>query len=55
MAAITTRPATVHDREALCRLYHASHQFHVRGVPDRLVILGEPLDTYEQMIILPPS
>jgi hypothetical protein len=36
-------------------LYHASHQFHVRGVPDRLVILGEPLDTYEQMIILPPS
>jgi GNAT superfamily N-acetyltransferase len=41
------RLANLQDREALCRLYFEFHEFHVRGVPDRLLSLGEPLDTYE--------
>lgn len=40
-------PVTIHlagtpDLEALCRLYVDFHEFHVRGVPDRLQSLGEP-------------
>jgi GNAT superfamily N-acetyltransferase len=47
MTAITIRPATLDDREALCTLYHEFHEFHVRGVPDRLLSLGRPPETYE--------
>jgi GNAT superfamily N-acetyltransferase len=47
MNAITVRKAGVRDREALCRLYHEFHEFHVREVPDRLLSLGDPPDTYE--------
>ena len=45
--AITIRPAVMQDRETLCRVYHEFHQFHVRGVPDRLLSLGEPPESYE--------
>ena len=34
------------DLEALCRLYVGFHEFHVRGVPDRLISLGGP-DAYD--------
>jgi GNAT superfamily N-acetyltransferase len=47
MNTIIVKLAANHDREALCRLYHEFHEFHVHGVPDRLLSLGEPLDTYE--------
>ena len=35
------RRATRDDRTALCRLYYEFHEFHVRGVPDRLAPLGD--------------
>jgi GNAT superfamily N-acetyltransferase len=47
METISVRLAELRDREALCRLYHEFHQFHVRGVPDRLLGLGEPPESYE--------
>jgi GNAT superfamily N-acetyltransferase len=47
MNAVITRLASTHDIEALCRLYFEFHEFHVRGVPDRLLGSGEPLDSYE--------
>ena len=47
MSAITIRRAVSGDREAICRLYHEFHEFHVRGVKGRLLSLGEPPDTYE--------
>ena len=46
MNAVIIRLAELNEREALCKLYHAFHQFHVRGVPDRLLSLGEPPETY---------
>jgi GNAT superfamily N-acetyltransferase len=46
MNAVIVRPAGMQDLEALCRLYLEFHEFHVRGVPDRLVSLGEP-DAYD--------
>jgi len=45
MEAVGVRSAELRDREALCRLYHEFHEYHVRGVPDRLHSLGEPPDT----------
>jgi GNAT superfamily N-acetyltransferase len=48
MSTVIVRPAANHDRGALCRLYHEFHEFHVRGVPDRLLSLGEPPATYAQ-------
>ena len=47
MSTVIVRPAANHDRGALCRLYHEFHEFHVRGVPDRLLSLGEPPATHE--------
>lgn len=47
MGAVTIRLADMQDIEALCRLYFEFHEFHVRGVPDRLLSLAEPPDTYE--------
>ena len=47
MDPVVIRLAKLHEREALCKLYHAFHQFHVRGVPDRLLSLGEPPETYK--------
>jgi GNAT superfamily N-acetyltransferase len=44
--AVSVRSAELRDREALCRLYYEFHEYHVRGVPDRLRGLGEPPDTY---------
>jgi GNAT superfamily N-acetyltransferase len=44
---VIIRPARLDDRESLCRLYHAFHEFHVFGVPGRLVGLGEPPDDCE--------
>ena len=41
---IVIRPAEFHDLESLCRLYVAFHEFHVRGVPDRLESLGDPAE-----------
>lgn len=35
------RPAHESDVEALCRLYVEFHEFHARGVPDRLLTLGD--------------
>jgi len=37
MSNIILRPAELADRKALCDLYHEFHEFHARGVPDRLV------------------
>ncbi len=39
---ITVRAAEERDFPALCRLYVDFHEFHVRGVPDRLKTLGDP-------------
>lgn len=47
MTVVTIRPARMGDREPLCRLYHAFHEFHVRGVPGRLVSLGKLPDSYK--------
>jgi GNAT superfamily N-acetyltransferase len=47
MATVLIRLARLDDREALCRLYHEFHEFHVRGVPERLITLGEPPDSYQ--------
>jgi ribosomal protein S18 acetylase RimI-like enzyme len=46
MEAVSVRSAELRDREALCSLYHDFHEYHVRGVPDRLRSLGEPPHTY---------
>jgi len=46
MQAITVRLANLQDREALCQLYHEFHEFHVRGVPDRLLSPSQPPATY---------
>jgi GNAT superfamily N-acetyltransferase len=42
MDTVLIRLAHRDDRDALCRLYHEFHEFHVRGVPERLISLGEP-------------
>jgi len=41
MDAVTIRLAGTADLEALLKLYVEFHEFHVRGVPDRLLSLGE--------------
>jgi protein tyrosine phosphatase (PTP) superfamily phosphohydrolase (DUF442 family)/ribosomal protein S18 acetylase RimI-like enzyme len=46
-ADVTVRRATLEDREALCSLYHDFHEFHVHGVPDRLLTLGDPPARFE--------
>ena len=38
---MTVRPAGLRDLEWLCKSYYEFHEFHVRGVPDRLATLGE--------------
>jgi hypothetical protein len=40
MDGLSIRAATETDVEALCRLYYHFHEFHVRGVPERLRSLG---------------
>jgi ribosomal protein S18 acetylase RimI-like enzyme len=42
MDAVTIRLAQTQDFEPLCKLYFEFHEFHVRGVPDRLLSLGDP-------------
>src|SRR5512143_2083149 len=42
MDTTTIRPAAEQDYDALCRLYVDFHEFHVRGVPDRLRSLDDP-------------
>jgi ribosomal protein S18 acetylase RimI-like enzyme len=42
MDPVTIRLAGAPDLEALFKLYVDFHEFHVRGVPDRLLSLGEP-------------
>jgi len=37
MGEMVIRQANKHDLEALSRLYAEFHEFHVRGVPDRLL------------------
>jgi len=39
---VIIRRAAPEDRQALCALYLGFHDFHVRGVPDRLSSLGTP-------------
>jgi GNAT superfamily N-acetyltransferase len=39
---VLIRSAKLEDVDVLCRLYGEFHEFHVKGVPDRLVGLGEP-------------
>jgi GNAT superfamily N-acetyltransferase len=48
------RRAIVEDLDQLCRLYVAFHEFHVQGVPDRLLTLGAPehFDCAETIAIL---
>lgn len=46
MNDVKIRLADEQDLEALCRLYIEFHEFHVRGVPDRLRSLGDP-DEYD--------
>ncbi|MCB9433952.1 MAG: GNAT family N-acetyltransferase [Ardenticatenaceae bacterium] len=46
MYMIVIDAATLVDREALCRLYYEFHEFHVLGVPDRLLSLGQPPQTH---------
>lgn len=41
------RPASPDDLQSLCVLYFEFHEFHVRGVPDRLASLGDP-DTFDR-------
>ncbi len=45
--AIIVRKATLEDLGELCKLYHAFHEFHVQGVPDRLISLGS-YDVYDK-------
>jgi GNAT superfamily N-acetyltransferase len=40
----TVRPATATDIPTLRRLYDEFHAFHVRGVPDRLLLPDDPQD-----------
>ena len=42
MNEVKIRLAGIEDLEALCKLYVEFHEFHVRGVPDRLRSLGDP-------------
>jgi GNAT superfamily N-acetyltransferase len=42
MNSVLIRSAKLQDIDALCCLYGEFHEFHVKGVPDRLVGLGEP-------------
>ncbi len=42
MTRMMIRPAQIHDLDALCRLYVAFHEFHVRGLPNRLSSIGHP-------------
>jgi GNAT superfamily N-acetyltransferase len=46
MKDIKIRLAKKDDLKTLCRLYLEFHEFHVRGVPDRLKSLGDP-DKYD--------
>ena len=46
MNDVKIRLAEKEDLKALCRLYIEFHEFHVRGVPDRLRSLGDP-DKYD--------
>lgn len=39
---ILARSAVPSDLRALCALYFEFHEFHTRGVPDRLASLGAP-------------
>jgi hypothetical protein len=43
---VNIRLAGKEDLEALSRLYIEFHEFHVRGIPDRLRSLGDP-DKYD--------
>ena len=47
MPEVSIRAAVHDDIESLCRLYHEFHQFHVRGVPDRLRSLGD-VDSFDR-------
>jgi len=40
------RLAETNDLKVLCQLYIAFHEFHVRGIPARLLSLGDP-GTYD--------
>lgn len=42
MNVVKIRLAGKEDLETLCKLYLEFHEFHVRGVPDRLRSLGDP-------------
>jgi GNAT superfamily N-acetyltransferase len=42
MSSPVVRRANAGDLNQLCRLYVAFHEFHVRGVPERLMSLGAP-------------
>ncbi len=46
MNDLTIRLVDTDDLSALCKLYVEFHEFHVRGVPDRLLSLG-PTATYD--------
>ena len=41
MNNVLIRLAKLQDIEVLCGLYAEFHEFHVKGVPDRLISLGE--------------
>ncbi len=47
MEDVVIRLASAQDIEALCKLYHEFHEFHVRGVPDRLRSLEANSDNAE--------
>lgn len=40
MVDLTIRKANSSDIESLCKLYFEFHEFHVRGVSERLLTLG---------------
>jgi GNAT superfamily N-acetyltransferase len=42
MDDVTIRLMNAQDLEPLCQLYFEFHEFHVRGVPERLLSLGDP-------------
>ena len=46
MNHITIRTANINDLSSLTRLYFDFHEFHVKGVPDRLVSMGQ-LEEYD--------